>query len=441
MKALVLDLETTIRNEDIGRFKADPEYPDNFIVAAGGMTLADSEPMVSYHRTPPEDPPIIPPDEEHDVLIVGQNVAFDIYYLARRYPEWREWMRYGTIWDTMIIQYLLTGQREQYASLDVLALEAAGASAAEIMYFKSLPKLRATAIATGNTDTFMKEKEAFYAKWSHVLKDDKIKEYWNSNIDTTDIPKEELIDYLKGDVVNTKNVFEYQLQQALDLDIMSLIWVQMEARMATIEMELNGTYVNQTSLAAGLTDQRVELAKLDKKVREQMATIGEHDHKIVTALNPASSQQLSAVLFGGTIGIDGFEVVKVGGTPAKYKTGAKKGQVKYKKVQTQYSWPPLVDGAVYSEKIKSGKAYKTGDDVLDKIISESSVKDAVDLCANIQRLRALNKDISTYYEGYGKLVWPHDSCIHPSYQHCSTGTGRLSCSNPNLQQVSGKGDI
>jgi len=51
--------------------------------------------------------------------------------------------------------------------------------------------------------------------------------------------------------------------------------------------------------------------------------------------------------------------------------------------------------------------------------------------------RDLDKDLNTYYLGLMKLTWPTDECIHGQVNHCSTGTGRTSSSNPNMQNIAG----
>jgi DNA polymerase-1 len=53
----------------------------------------------------------------------------------------------------------------------------------------------------------------------------------------------------------------------------------------------------------------------------------------------------------------------------------------------------------------------------------------------LQDFREMHKDLSTYYDGYTKLVW-EDGIIRPNYQNCATRTGRQSCTQPNLQNVS-----
>ena len=57
--------------------------------------------------------------------------------------------------------------------------------------------------------------------------------------------------------------------------------------------------------------------------------------------------------------------------------------------------------------------------------------------AKLLKYYSLNKDISTYSGPYMKYVNNSmDGKIHPQYNQSVTVTGRLSCSQPNLQNVS-----
>jgi DNA polymerase I-like protein with 3'-5' exonuclease and polymerase domains len=447
MTPLVIDLETTIDNKDIGKFQADPEYPDNWIVAEG-WKFGDNPVQTIYHKSSSDAVHISPPTEEQDVLVVGQNVAFDIYYLASRTEAWREWMSHGTIWDTMIVDYLITGQFQKYTNLDVLALQAHSASAEDIEFYKAIPKKKQEARTNreaGNVGGAMAievEIDQFYYHWRGVLKDDKIKEYWQAGVPTQKIPKEELIEYLESDVRNTAEVFEYQLALVQRMDLFSLVWVQMEARMATIEMQLNGTYINQQILTKLHLQRRKELdMKLIELEELVYAAVTPIPVEVDEQLNVASPTQLSKILFGGMFEYKTKEVMlDDDGNEMKYKSGAHKGEKRYKVGRRVHEFKPLLaDKLEYTELTARAGIYQTGDGVMKKIIKDSDNEAAKEIAETVLELRGIKKDVSTYYEGYGALVWPHDSCIHPSYQHCSTDTGRLSCSSPNLQQVTGKG--
>lgn len=69
-------------------------------------------------------------------------------------------------------------------------------------------------------------------------------------------------------------------------------------------------------------------------------------------------------------------------------------------------------------------------------VGDAAIKDFKHpILEKIKEMRTLSKDIVTYYEGYSNLTWGTTGLIHHSLNHCSTGTGRLSCTSPNLQNT------
>jgi len=79
-------------------------------------------------------------------------------------------------------------------------------------------------------------------KYGLAIKDSKIKEYWDNRVETEDIPYEELAAYLNNDIYVTHEIFKKQLIEADTKGILPLIKTQMEALLATTEMEYNGMY-------------------------------------------------------------------------------------------------------------------------------------------------------------------------------------------------------
>jgi len=119
-----------------------------------------------------------------------------------------------------------------------------------------------------------------------------------------------------------------------------------------------------------------------------------------------------------------------------YKTGLKKGQPRMKKVEKYINFDGILSPKTRKEaRERFGTA--VSDSVLKWIIENEHPENwAVgQFIGYLQNFREWHKDLSTYYDGYGKLVWA-DGRIRPSFQHCSTSTGRLSCTQPNLQNVS-----
>lgn len=86
-----------------------------------------------------------------------------------------------------------------------------------------------------------------------------------------------------------------------------------------------------------------------------------------------------------------------------------------------------------ARKTKSGQ-YITSEEVLAKLRGKSPIIDA------ILKYRGMKKLISTYLDALPKLINPRTGRIHTSFNQTVTATGRLSSSNPNLQNIPVRGD-
>lgn len=86
-----------------------------------------------------------------------------------------------------------------------------------------------------------------------------------------------------------------------------------------------------------------------------------------------------------------------------------------------------------AKKTKSGQ-YSTGEEVLE------GLKDKHPIVQKILDYRGLKKLISTYIDALPKLINPQTGRIHTSFNQAVTATGRLSSSNPNLQNIPVRGD-
>lgn len=81
-----------------------------------------------------------------------------------------------------------------------------------------------------------------------------------------------------------------------------------------------------------------------------------------------------------------------------------------------------------ARKTKSG-AWSTAEDVLEKYAR------TVPLVQLILDIRGLRKLLATYIDALPKLVNPHTGKIHTTYNQTVTSTGRISSTNPNLQNI------
>jgi DNA polymerase I len=79
-------------------------------------------------------------------------------------------------------------------------------------------------------------------------------------------------------------------------------------------------------------------------------------------------------------------------------------------------------------KTKSGQ-YATGEPELQKLQSKHEI---IDVILNFRQLQKLQ---NTYVESLPKLVNPNTKKLHTSFNQANTATGRLSSTNPNLQNI------
>lgn len=294
-------------------------------------------------------------------------------------------------WDTMIVEYLITGQQAKFASLDSLS-----------------------------------------EKYGGTLKDSKIKDYWDSGMETEDIPEEELKEYLKEDVLNTRLIFLKQYRKVIALGILPLVHAQMDALKATTIMEWHGMHFD-------IKKAYDQAANVNKDMEEYKGWL---EYKLIdegiTDPNPSSNDQISLYIFGGEYYITkDIKQKDKDGNYIRYKTGVKKGEVKTKKEKVAVVIPGKIPWSMGEMSSKKG-IFKVGDEQLQALLKSIADNELEKFIKNLLEYRRLFKDLKTYYIGFAKHFWPHDNKIHGTINHCATDTGRLSSSNPNLQNLSGK---
>ncbi len=385
MRFFALDTETNILNSgegSIGKMEASPFWPENAIVIYGESRGEG----IRWHDSPANNPPesLKLAASGKDVLLILFNAAFDLLYLMKTWPAlFEKAQEHLYIWDVQQIEYLLSGQSELYPSLD---------GAAE--------------------------------KYGFPLKDDKIKQYWEQGIDTAMIPREELVPYLVSDVANTRGIFlkQYDLVNA-DPSLMALAKVKMDDILMTTMMTWYGMAFDLEEAQKHLNVLDAEAALLRAELEETGKAFFEPDYD----WDVESPDDISLAMYGGfyTVRRD-MPVLDEDGEQVYYKSGQKKGQPKTRKEDVQFETNGL-NLPPHGPATARGK-FSTSEEHLSKY------KD-VPFVTKLLRLREILKDTETYYRGYSALVFP-DGKLHPTRNHCSTITGRLSCAAPNLENVS-----
>lgn len=391
MSYCVIDTEVTIRNrgdDAVGDMQASPYHPENEIVAIGWKEQGDEYRSIYASEYMGHIP--------SGKMLVFQNASFDAQWLMRANKErFLAWIRDGgRIYDTQIAEYLLTGQEHKFASLNELS-----------------------------------------AKYGGTQKDSRIEDYWNAGVDTDKIPKDELLEYLKNDVLNTEKVFLAQVDEAERLGMLPLLRIAMDDRLATILMEWSGMKFDTTVAEKNAFVLRSRI----KNTHSQMCLYVNNSGTFCkhTEFNPSSPQHVSVGLFGGCLQYIADVPVFKDGIEVMYKTGAKAGLMKTKQTKLSECCDGFGVPIVPAWKLAKEGFFSTADENLQELLTEPKVStEAKEFIALLLEYRRLSKDVSTYYEGYAKLTWPTDGCIHPSMNHAQTQTGRQSCSKPNLQNCS-----
>ncbi|MGB3183593.1 MAG: DNA polymerase I [Cyclobacteriaceae bacterium] len=173
-----------------------------------------------------------------------------------------------------------------------------------------------------------------------------------------------------------------QLKLALEKDIRRN---QMEELLLKVEAPLTKVLADMES--EGVRIDTDTLREYSKQLEQESDTIEKRIYEIAgEEFNIASTKQLGPIL---------FEKLAIDSKPKKTKTGL----------------------------------YATGEEVLVRYASEHEI------VRLIQDYRELNKLKSTYVDALPLLISPRTGLIHTSYNQAVAATGRLSSTNPNLQNI------
>lgn len=448
MTYFVFDLETTIHQSH--KRKANCFDPRNWVVAEGWKQqgdvcaswnyLTEEESRASY---------LLIPDDV--TMLVGHNLKFDLLWeLARTNRSLEAFLkRGGRIWCTQLAEYYIRAQHPdaQMCSLNDLAPQYGGTN-----------------------------------------KIDAVKDFWEQGINTPDIPRDLLIDYLvgteeegrdAGDIGNTEKIFLGQIKKARKLGMLRMIQDRMDALLCTTFMEFYGLQVDverARDLLKGLQAKKKEtLVTLEKNLPEMPPEF---------TFKWSSNQHKSVLIFGGTLKykkkarykdkdgncarknetekwpmVDGVAIPPTDlGDQVQdtYKSGKKVGEPKFKNVTVPGEYKERYEDFTFKlpgfakpnpkwagalTDAAGDPIYSTSGDVIEAL--EKYSDDVPFLKALVQHA-ALDKEIGTYYvkmdgkdgpSGMLTCVQPADHMLHHKLNHNTTVTTRLSSSDPNLQNL------
>jgi DNA polymerase I-like protein with 3'-5' exonuclease and polymerase domains len=376
MKELILDVETTISN------KGNPFDETNKLCYIGLLGSTPRTISIEYgdepYRHKLEE---VQKEIDESEILVGFNIKFDLHWIRK----------YGInimgkrIWDCQLVHFILTGQQYPYPSLNGVA--------------------------------------DYYALGSKL--DVVATEYWGNKIDTPNIPKDLLEEYLIQDLQLTQKVYKKQMEKfAVSTKAMQrLISLHNQDLLILQEMEFNGLLFdeNRSNILAKELETQIEV--MDKIL---------YDYHDLVEFNPNSTEHVSSLLYGGTFKVRRREVIGV------FKTGTRMGQQKERWVEHEIVFPRLITPLKGSELVKEG-FFSTDDQTLKSLKTRS--KYGKDLVEVLLKRATLEKRLTAYYRGLvdlrKEMNW-HEGRLYGQLNQCVARTGRLSSSKPNLQNFDGE---
>ena len=376
MRSLILDVETTISN------KGNPFDETNKLCYIGLLGSTPRTISIEYgdepYRHKLEE---VQKEIDNNEILVGFNIKFDLHWIRK----------YGInimgkrVWDCQLVHFILTGQQYPYPSLNGVA-----------DYYDLGSKL--DVVAT---------------------------EYWGNKIDTPNIPKDLLEEYLIQDLQLTQKVYEKQMEEfAVSTKAMQrLISLHNQDLLILQEMEFNGLLFDENRSNILAKELETQIQVMDKILFEY------HD---LVEFNPNSTEHVSSLLYGGTFKVRRREVIGV------FKTGTRMGQQKERWVDHEIVFPRLINPIKGSELVKEG-FFSTDDQTLKSLKTRS--KYGKDLVEVLLKRATLEKRLTAYYRGLvdlrKEMNW-HEGRLYGQLNQCVARTGRLSSSKPNLQNFDGE---
>ena len=197
-----------------------------------------------------------------------------------------------------------------------------------------------------------------------------------------DLPPADVYEYAAEDAdvtLRLKNVLEPKLKES---HVEQLFWeIEMPLVPVLAAMEMNGVVLDTEALK-----------ETSQIFTQRMLEYERHIYELAgETFNISSPKQVGDILFGK---------MKIVEKPKKTKTGQ----------------------------------YVTSEEVLQQLKSKSPI------IADILAYRGLKKLLGTYVDALPKLINPRTGHIHTSFNQAITATGRLSSSDPNLQNIPVRGE-
>jgi DNA polymerase-1 len=260
----IFDSETQIHKSH--RRTANPFHPDNFVVARGSKVEGDAQCSAVFYKGKTADNYLVIPDNVD--VIVGHNIKFDLLYEMTNYsPSLKAfYKRGGKIWCTQYAHYLLNAQDRR---------------------------------------THMNSMDQIIEQYGGRKKIDGMKALWAAGVQTADIDRAMVLDYLigtveeernSGDIGNTELIYLGQIKAAAKNNMLHTIQVRMDGLAATTDMEFNGIRVDVARAKSDLVRLSAELVTANAELDTYLTDMPDG-----LVFSWGSPTHKSCLIYGGTI--------------------------------------------------------------------------------------------------------------------------------------------
>ncbi len=216
-----------------------------------------------------------------------------------------------------------------------------------------------------------------YLHYQTVHYEDLVGKKGKNQLSLRQVELAQLVDYACEDADITLQLYKKLSAEIEDKQLSKLYYdIEVPLMQVLVEMEYEGVKIDTEALLASSKVLTAEQDALEVEI-QQMAGV---------EFNVSSPKQVGEVL---------FEQLKIDEKAKKTKTGQ----------------------------------YSTSEDVLEKLRSKHPIVE------KILDYRGLKKLLSTYIDALPELINPRTGRVHTSYNQTVVATGRLSSSNPNLQNI------
>jgi len=250
------------------------------------------------------------------------------------------------------------------------------------------------------------------------MKDDRVRVFWEDGVDTRAIPLSILDEYLEQDCALPLQLFHIHESELRDRPAL--------ARLVAVHMHLLRDLAHME--CAGIRVDRTAMEKLGKEYTARVEKIDAELHTLLgDTINPNSGPELSAALYGGTIKRDSLEWV--------FREFKKYIKLYSRKCVKQVQIKGLGFKPPKGAELSRDGLWQTDRDTLQRLHARTKVQRQVKEV--LLRRSEENKTRTSIIGKDGKSGLlskiQGDGNIHGQFNQTTTITGRLSSSNPNLQ--------